>query len=154
MRILSVFTLSFFGLSGVALAQTKEDKASKPESAPAPRVAPEVVPGRGDWKLDAKSEEWIDPEGTRWKFDGLRWQVLWIDKKWYPVIPPGPLPGHWRWEDLGQGWSEVLPPNASGWHIIPPSPFFMPPPFVFPPPVAMPGAGPNRPQRLFTRRWR
>jgi hypothetical protein len=154
MRILPALVMFFFGFVGVTVSEDKKTADGKPEPAPVPRVVPESVEGPGGWRLDPKSDEWTDLEGTRWKFDGLRWRVLWIDNQWYPVIPPGPLPGHWRQEDLGQGWSEVLPPNSSGWHIIPPSAFHMPPPFVFPPPVAMPGAGPARPQRLFTRRWR
>jgi hypothetical protein len=154
MRILAVLLPCFFSLAGVAVSDEKKQTSGKPEPAPPPRTVPESLPGPAGWKLDPMSEEWTDPEGTRWKFDGLRWRVLWIDNKWYPVIPPGPVPLEWRREDLGQGWSEVLPPRSSGWHIIPPNLSYMPPPFVLPPPVMMPGAGPSRPQRLFTRRWR
>jgi len=153
MRALRMTALLFFGFAGIAAADNGKSEPAKPEPAPTPRSVPDVVPGPGGWKLDTKADEWSDPEGTRWKFDGLRWRVLWIDKKWYPVIPPGPVPLDWRREDLGQGWSEVLPPDSSGWHIIPPTTFSMPPPFVFPPPIAAPGAGPARPQRLFRRRW-
>jgi hypothetical protein len=154
MRVLLVPVLYVFGFAGAAVSQDKKDATGKPEPAPVPRPVPDIIGEPGGWKLDPKSDEWTDAEGTRWKFNGLRWRVLWIDNKWYPVIPPGPLPLEWRREDLGQGWSEVLPPHASGWHIVPPSVFSMPPPYLFPPPVVMPGAGPARPQRLFTRRWR
>lgn len=76
--------------------------------------------------------EWLGPDGTRWLFDGLRWKVLWENGKWYPVIPPGPLPC-WKQADFGMGWLGVLPPNSSIWHVVPPSYALMPPPSALPP---------------------
>jgi len=151
MRQLSFMFMLF--IHGFASAQQNQPSGAKPEQAPTPRSLPGLV-APGGWTANEATGEWTDIEGTKWKFDGLRWRVLWIDQKWYPVIPPGPIPLDWRREDLGQGWSEVLPPNLTSWHIIPPAPALLPPPFFLAPDVWGPGAGPSRPQRLFTRRWR
>lgn len=129
-----------------ALAAAQELPAQVPpppppppeELLPSPRSTdpPEVRVGPGDW---------VDPQGGVWKFDGLRWRVLWENGKWYPVIPPGPLPC-WQKENFGKGWTAVLPPGSSTWHVIPPSMAFMPPPG---PPLGPPPAPPPT-----VRNWR
>lgn len=111
-----------------AFAQEKLPKKGAPgvEELPPPRPAEPggvAMPPPGGW---------IGPDGAHWMFDGLRWKVLWENGKWYPAIPPGPLPC-WKTADFGMGWKGVLPPNSSIWHVVPPSFALMPPPAALPP---------------------
>jgi hypothetical protein len=157
MRALASTLLVFFGFVGWSPAADKEKQPAKPGGAPrsVPEEGPVPMPLPTGWVFDPDKDEWRDPEGTHWRFDGLRWRVLWTDKHWYPVIPPGPLP-LWQHEDLGKGWSQILPPGSSTWHIVPPTPYHMPPPFMEPPLPYAYGAAYRGPQGggLFRRRWR